>query len=87
MVAAAAIAYFALYMAHGFTTMTTVALLGTLASLALTAALAVGFVSLARLTGFASEEAGLLSSAAGTINLRGLLLAGVAIGALGASTT
>jgi uncharacterized membrane protein len=83
-VAAAAIAYFALYMAHGFTTMTTVALLGTLASLALTAALAVGFVSLTRLTGFASEEAGLLSSAAGTVDLRGLLLAGVVIGALGA---
>jgi uncharacterized membrane protein len=39
-VGAAAIAFLALYLAHGFTTMTTVALIGTVAALGLTAALA-----------------------------------------------
>lgn len=83
-VAAAAISYFALYLAHGFTAMTTVALLGTLASLVLTAVLALVFDRLAQFSGFASEEAGFLAAAAGTIDVRGLLLAGIVIGALGA---
>lgn len=83
-VSAAAISFFALYLAHGLTAMTTVALLGTLASLALTAVLAVVFVELAQFSGFATEEATFLSAAAGSIDLRGLLLAGVVIGALGA---
>lgn len=83
-VAASAISFLALYLAHGFTTMTTVALLGTLASLALTAGLASLFITLARFSGFASEESGLLAATAGSIDLRGLMLAGVVIGALGA---
>ncbi|MGH7703996.1 MAG: YibE/F family protein [Gemmatimonadales bacterium] len=83
-VAAAAISFPALYLAHGFTGMTTVALLGTLASLALTAVLAVGFVGAARFSGFGSEEAGFLAIVAESINLRGLLVSGVVIGALGA---
>lgn len=83
-VAAAAISYFALYLAHGVTAMTTVALLGTLASLVLTALLAVTFDGLARFSGFATEEATYLAAAGGTIDLGGLLLAGIVIGALGA---
>lgn len=83
-VAASAISYLALYAAHGFTVMTTVALLGTLGSLLLTATLAVGFVELAQFSGFGSEEATFLSAVAGQIDLRGLLLAGVVVGALGA---
>ena len=83
-VSAAAISFLALYLAHGFGAMTTVALLGTLASLGLTAVLAVAFTELAHFSGFASEEATYLSFAAGSIDLRGLLLAGVVIGALGA---
>lgn len=83
-VTAAAISFFALYLAHGFTPMTTVALLGTLASLALTAALAVAFVELAQFSGFATEEATFLEAAGLSVDLRGLLLAGVIIGALGA---
>lgn len=82
--AAAAISFVALYAAHGFNPMTTVALLGTLASLALTAGLAVAFLELARFSGYGSEEAAFLSSVAGQVDLRGLLLAGVIIGALGA---
>jgi len=83
-VSAAVIAFLALYLAHGFTVMTTVALLGTLASLILTAVLAVVFAELAHFSGFATEEATFLSVAAGSIDLRGLILAGVVIGALGA---
>ena len=83
-VGSAAIAFLALYMAHGFTTMTTVALLGTLASLMLTAALASVFVELAELTGFASEEAVVVQIGAASLELRGIILGGVVIGALGA---
>jgi uncharacterized membrane protein len=83
-VGASAIAFLALYVAHGFTTMTTVALLGTLASLALTAALSQVFVGLADLTGFASEEATVVRVGAAQVDLAGLLLGGVVIGALGA---
>ena len=83
-VSASAIAFVALYLAHGFGPMTTVALLGTLASLGLTAVLAVVFTEVAHFSGFASEESTFLSVAAGSVDLRGLLLAGVVIGALGA---
>ncbi len=83
-VASALIAFFALYLAHGFKPMTTVALLGTLASLALTALLAALFVWLGNFSGFASEEAFFLEAAGGQIDLEGILLAGIVIGALGA---
>ena len=84
-VAASAISFFALYLSHGFRPMTTVALLGTLASLALTAMLATGFVALARFSGFSSEEAIFLQgTGGGTVDLQGLILAGMIIGALGA---
>lgn len=81
---AAVISFLALYLAHGFRPMTTVALLGTLGSLALTAVLAVVFMAIADFSGFASEEAIFLQAAGGTIDLNGLTLAGVIIGALGA---
>ncbi len=83
-VGSAAIAFLALYLAHGFRPATTVALLGTLASLALTAVLALVVTKLAALTGYASEEATFVQLAQSSIDLRGLVLAGVVIGALGA---
>jgi uncharacterized membrane protein len=83
-VGASAIAFLALYLAHGFRPLTTVALLGTLASLGLTAALATVFVDLAGFTGSTSDEATLVTIGAGQIDLRGLVLGGVIIGALGA---
>ncbi|HEX2025114.1 MAG TPA: YibE/F family protein [Actinomycetota bacterium] len=83
-VGSAAIAFLALYLAHGFTTMTTVALLGTLSSLALTAVLAHVFVGLARLSGFATEEAIVVQVGAANIDLAGIILGGMVIGALGA---
>jgi uncharacterized membrane protein len=70
-------------MSHGLTVTTTTAVLGTLASLAITGALALLFVELAKFTGLASEEAAVLQISADEINLSGLLLGGVIIGALG----
>ena len=83
-VGAAAIAYVALYLAHGFGPMTSVALLGTLASLGVTVVLAKVFVELAGLTGFSTEEATFLNVATTRIDLAGLVLGGIVIGALGA---
>lgn len=59
-------------------------MLGTLISLALTAFLAGFFIDLTRLTGFGSEEAlFLIQRSEVQINLRGLVLGGMLIGALG----
>jgi uncharacterized membrane protein len=80
---ATVIAYGTLYLAHGLNDRTTVALLGTLASLGLTAALAVAFAGAAELSGLASEESITLLSFAPDLDYRGLLLAAVIIGALG----
>ena len=83
-VGAAAIAFLALYTAHGFGTMTTIALLGTLASLALVAILANVFVGLTELTGLASEESIVVQIGAVNVDLSGIVLGGMVIGALGA---
>lgn len=79
----AAIAYIALYLAHGVNLMTTTALLGTLGALVITALLAALVVALANFTGLASEESGLLTLFEG-VDVRGLLLAGMVLGAAGA---
>jgi YibE/F-like protein len=81
---ASAIAYVALYLANGFNTRTTVALLGTLSALALTVLLASVFTSLAQLSGFASEEALLVKIGQHGLDLSGVVLGGMVIGALGA---
>lgn len=81
--AAVAVAGLALYLAHGFTAATTVALFGTVASLLLVTLLAVGAVGLAQLSGLANQEAQVLSVTAGALDLRGLLVAGIVVGALG----
>jgi uncharacterized membrane protein len=83
LVGAAAIGYVALYAAHGFTRMATVALLGTLAALALTVVLSWIALALANLSGFASDESYILTLV-GTIDISGLVLAGVVLGSLGA---
>lgn len=82
-VGGACVMFMALYMAHGVNAMTTTAILGTLASLGLTGALAVLFVEAARFTGFGSEEAVFLQVSAQQINLQGLLLGSIIIGTLG----
>jgi uncharacterized membrane protein len=80
---ASAIAFGVIYLAHGVTDRTTVALLGTLASLILIAVLAGLFAGAAELTGLASDESISLLAFAPDLDFRGLLLAGIIIGALG----
>jgi uncharacterized membrane protein len=83
-VGASVIALLIIYLAHGVSARTTTAVLGTLAALALTAGLAVVFVEITKLTGLSSEEGTYLRGVLGsTIDLRGMLLAGIVIGALG----
>ena len=69
---------------HGFGLKTAAAILGTTAALCLTALLAAGAVQLASITGLASEESRLLSAGAtNALSLRGLVIAGIVIVALG----
>ncbi len=78
------IACTALYLAHGFSKKTSVALLSTLLTLLVSAILAIIFVQAASLFGLGSEEAMYLQiGPTQNINLRGLLLGGIIIGALG----
>jgi uncharacterized membrane protein len=82
-VGAAIIMFLALYLAHGLNAATTVAVLGTLASLVLTALLSVIFVGVSSFTGSGSEEAVFLQISQQQVNLEGLLLASIIIGTLG----
>ncbi len=82
-VASGAIAFIALFLAHGFNLATAAALLASIASLAITALLAWLFVVTSKLTGLADETIGYLSALGSDINPQGLLLAGVVIGSLG----
>jgi uncharacterized membrane protein len=84
LVGAVVIAFFALYLSHGLNERTTIALLGTLGGLGVAAILAVGFMGLTTLTGLASEEALVVSAIGADVDLRGLILGGMIIGALGA---
>ncbi|HEU5127854.1 MAG TPA: YibE/F family protein [Glycomyces sp.] len=81
-VGSAAIMLVSLYLAHGWNRTTTVAVLGTLASLVLTGVLAQGAVHLAHLNGVLDEETTSLAMQY-PIDMSGLLLAGILIGALG----
>jgi len=76
----------AIYFVHGVSWSTTAAMVGTYAAVAVTMALGMGFSDAARLTGLGTEDAIFLISAAPQVALRGLLLAGLLIGALGALT-
>ena len=82
-VASSLIAFVALYLAHGFTVPTSVALLGTFASLAVTAVLSLLFVAWSNLTGLSDESALYLTSLGISVDLQGIVLAGFVIGALG----
>jgi len=81
-VGSSAIILAVLYLTHGFSLTTTVAVVGTLVSLALTGLLSALAVASLGLTGFTDD----LSTAVGTtygVDMRGLLLAGIVIGSLG----
>jgi uncharacterized membrane protein len=78
-----AVAFVALYLAHGINVATTVALAGTLVSLAITTGGAFLAAAAANLTGLADENAQTLRVTADALDLRGLLVAGIVVGALG----
>ena len=83
-IGAAAIMLATLTIAHGATRQTAAALAGTALSLALTFALAAFAVDFAALAGLAEEHAVTLRILSeGAIDARGLLLAGIIVGALG----
>ncbi|MFC9454210.1 YibE/F family protein [Streptomyces sp. NPDC056983] len=82
-VGASAIMLIALYMCHGPTARTSVAVLGTLVSLLLIGLLGSLFIGWAALTGNTDDNTGLIHGLYPSIDMSGLLLAGVIIGSLG----
>jgi uncharacterized membrane protein len=70
-----------IYLIQGWNPIGHAALLGMLAALAVTGALSAGWTKLAYLTGFGSEETMFLQAVGVGIEMRGLLLAGMIIGA------
>ena len=82
-IGASAIMLIALYLCHGLTARTSVAVLGTLISLVLTGVLGSVFVGWAALTGNTDDNTGLIHGLYPSIDMSGLLLAGVIIGSLG----
>ena len=81
-VGCAAIALIVLFLTHGLSRSTTVAVLGALLSLVLTGLLSLAAVRMTKLTGSSDESSFLLGQNQG-VDLRGLLLAGILIGSLG----
>ena len=75
-----------LYLTHGFSARTSCAVLGTLASLALIGVLGSAFTAATRLTGLDDTTANLIGTLGPGVPIdpRGLVLAGLVIGALGA---
>jgi uncharacterized membrane protein len=82
-VGASAIMLIALYMCHGVTARTSVAVLGTLISLLLIGLLGSLFIDWASLSGNTDDNTGLIHGLYPEIDMSGLLLAGVIIGSLG----
>ncbi|MFJ4558053.1 YibE/F family protein [Streptomyces massasporeus] len=82
-VGASAIMLIALYLCHGLSARTSVAVLGTLISLLLIGILGSVFIGWAALTGNTDDNTGLIHGLYPTIDMSGLLLAGVIIGSLG----
>ena len=82
-VGAGLIMFIALYLTHGLSARTSVAVLGTMVSLALIGVLSAIFSAASSLTGLDDSTSNLIGSLGHGIDARGLLLAGVVIGALG----
>ncbi|MBL8776536.1 MAG: YibE/F family protein [Acidimicrobiales bacterium] len=83
LVTTSVIAFAALYVAHGIRASTTVALVGTLASVALITVLAAVLAGVAELTGLNDANVQTLRVTASALDLRGIVIAGMVIGALG----
>ncbi|MEU8794385.1 YibE/F family protein [Streptomyces sp. NPDC048643] len=82
-VGSSAIMLIALYMCHGLSARTSVAVVGTLLSLLLIGILGSVFIDWAVLTGNTDDSTGLIHGLYPSIDMSGLLLAGVIIGSLG----
>ncbi|MFD9465124.1 YibE/F family protein [Streptomyces sp. NPDC060027] len=82
-VGSSAIMLIALYMCHGLSARTSVAVVGTLLSLVLIGILGSVFIDWAVLTGNTDDDTGLIHGLYPSIDMSGLLLAGVIIGSLG----
>ncbi|MFF9582620.1 YibE/F family protein [Streptomyces achromogenes] len=82
-IGSSAIMLIALYLCHGLSARTSVAVLGTLISLALIGMLGSLFIGWAALTGNTDDNTGLIHGLYPSIDMSGLLLAGVIIGSLG----
>lgn len=82
-IAALAITFLSLYLSHGFNRRTSIAMVSTLLALGAAIVMDLAFVYFAKLSGTGSEEAFYLQIGTGTIDLRGVLLAGILIGVLG----
>ncbi|MFD7131065.1 YibE/F family protein [Streptomyces sp. NPDC059894] len=82
-VGASAIMLIALYLCHGLSARTSVAVLGTLISLLLIGFLGSWFIDWAALTGNTDDNTGLIHGLYPSIDMSGLLLAGIIIGSLG----
>jgi uncharacterized membrane protein len=83
LVAAAAILYAVIYLAHGVSLRTSAALLGTLTALLLAALLSWSAIELAHLTGLSEDQNNEVAAYLGNVSITGLLLAGFIIGSLG----
>ncbi|MGQ0776663.1 MAG: YibE/F family protein [Pseudonocardiales bacterium] len=81
--AASVIMFGTLYLSHGFSAQTSTAVLGTLLSLVLIVVLGTAFAATSRLTGLDADTANLIGVLGHGIDARGVLLAGLIIGALG----
>src|SRR5690606_21924931 len=84
-IGAFAIALLSIYLSHGFSIRSSIALVGTLITISLSIGLAYMFVFITGLTGGGSEAAFYLNptGTADGFNLQGLLLGGIIIGTLG----
>jgi len=82
-VGAGVIMFVVLYLTHGLTARTSTAVLGTMMSLTLIGVLGALWAAFSKLTGLDEDTATLVGLLHKSIDTRGLLLAGVVIGALG----
>jgi len=83
LVGSAAIMFVILYLAHGPTMRTSVALAGTLVGICIITAVSQGAVHAARLTGVVDETGGTMGALVGNVSLQGLLTCGVIVAGLG----
>lgn len=82
-VTAGAIMMTTLWLSHGFNVRTSVAMLGTLLALVCTGLLGTLFTTIGRFTGLSDEGSQYIAAINAEVDVEGLLLAGLVIGALG----